>query len=238
LNDGWSSDEQHEVRPLKKIIAHPTSEMLSACADIDVQIEIFLEARQSVLPLGEYEAHMEADCLFKLAIRQVEGVLELARKDVVLLPPAAVAARAAYETAVKAAWLVNMDDPMDREARWLVHLASEERYLRKAVHRMGQPVRPDDSMLLRAERLRSFIEAVDREIPVGVTRLQRTPTFEQMLESIGGTARYVLYMETSQFMHAEHAATWLYRRGGVGTARNSESLSSPKTGGSRSGLRG
>ena len=40
--------------------------------------------------------------LFKLVIRQIEGVLTAARHDLVLLPAAFACARAALETAAKA----------------------------------------------------------------------------------------------------------------------------------------
>jgi hypothetical protein len=213
---------------VKKVLVQPTPEMLSVCRDIEIQIEIFLEVRQEVPPLGTHEAPIEADCLFNLAIRHVEGVLELARKDVVLLPPAVAAARAAFEAAVKAAWLVDMDDPMDCEARWLMHLESEERYLSRMAGRMSKNGAPDEALLRRANRLRTFREAVAQAMPVGVNRILEVPTFEQMLGSIGGRERYVLYIETSQYIHAEHAATWLYRRGGVGTAKELGEFVEPK----------
>lgn len=216
------------MRPLKKVILRPTSEMLSVCAGIDIQIEIFLEILESVSPIGVYEAHVEAACLFNLARRHVEGVLELARNDVVLLPPAVAAARAGFEAAVKAAWLVDMDDPMDCEARWLVHLQSEESYLSRMAHRITEKGMPNEAMLERAAKLRSFRESVARAIPVGVARLPKIPPFEEMLASIGGKERYVLYIETSQYLHAEHAATWLYRRGGVGTAKEMGEFVEPK----------
>jgi hypothetical protein len=37
-----------------------------------------------------------------------------------------------------------------------------------------------------------------------------------MLSYIGGKDLYVHYIETSQFAHAEHTATWLYRSKGLG----------------------
>jgi hypothetical protein len=72
---------------VETVLVQPTPEILSICADIDAQIEIFLEARHSVPPLGRFEAQTEAACLFNLAIRHAEGVIELTKKDLVLLPP-------------------------------------------------------------------------------------------------------------------------------------------------------
>ena len=49
--------------------------------------------------------------------------------------------------------------------------------------------------------------------------LSRFPSFDQMLTSIGGQNLYAVYVHLSQFMHGEHAATWLYRSGGLGTEK-------------------
>ena len=46
---------------------------------------------------------------------ECRGVITLARTDLVLLPPAQVAARAAFEASVRAAWLVHAADPFERE---------------------------------------------------------------------------------------------------------------------------
>ena len=48
-----------------------------------------------------------------------------------LLPPAKAAARAAFKSSVKAAWLVHPRDPFEREARSLAHLRTEEDYLNR-----------------------------------------------------------------------------------------------------------
>ena len=50
---------------------------------------------------GKYESEVEARSLFMLAIRNIEGVVELARRDLAMLSPALAAARAAFETAIK-----------------------------------------------------------------------------------------------------------------------------------------
>jgi hypothetical protein len=112
-----------------KTILPITEPLTKTCELLDDLAARFLATRRETLPpLGKYEAEVEAQNLFNLAIRDLEGVLALARADLVLLPPALAAARACFEAAVKAAWLIDADDPFDREARWLVHLASEERY--------------------------------------------------------------------------------------------------------------
>jgi hypothetical protein len=88
----------------------PNATINTACAALDQVISLFLDARRT-LPQSKYEADFEAVNLFNLVIRHVEGVLALARSDLVLAPPAYACARAAFETAAKAAWIVNADDP-------------------------------------------------------------------------------------------------------------------------------
>jgi hypothetical protein len=113
---------------MTKTIQPITAPLARVCVLLDDLLGQFITAcRESLPPLGKYEAEVEALNLFKLAIRNIEGVIALARTDLVLLPPAIASARAGFEAAVKAAWLIDADDPFDREARWIVHLASEER---------------------------------------------------------------------------------------------------------------
>jgi hypothetical protein len=68
-----------------------------------------LSIERIALQLGKYEAEIEAWALFNLAIRHIDGVIALARHDLILLPPALMAARAGFEAAIKAAWLVDAD---------------------------------------------------------------------------------------------------------------------------------
>jgi hypothetical protein len=86
-----------------------TFEVGAACRELDSAIRRFLAARRTLPALGKYESEIEALNLFYLTLRDVEGVIELGRADLVLLPPAMAAARAAFECGVKSAWLVDAD---------------------------------------------------------------------------------------------------------------------------------
>jgi len=48
-----------------------------------------------------------------------------------------------------------------------------------------------------------------------------------MLSELGGEALYLFYMKLSQTAHGEHAATWLYRSGGLGTMNRSGEFITP-----------
>jgi Family of unknown function (DUF5677) len=204
-----------------KTILPITEPLAKTCELLDDLVARFLATRRETLPpLGKYEAEIEAQNLFNLAIRHLEGVLALARTDLVLLPPALAASRACFEAAVKAAWLVDADDPFDREARWLVHLASEERYCARIADRFIKLGHGRETLVSslreREAKIKTFRVAVEAKLPKHVTRLKRSPSFEEMVGSLGGEGLYSFYILLSQSSHAEHQATWSYRAGGLG----------------------
>jgi hypothetical protein len=59
-------------------------------------------------------------------IRNVEGVLLMAREDLRLLPAAFSTSRTAYEVAIRVLWLMDPTDPYEREVRWLAYLSQDE----------------------------------------------------------------------------------------------------------------
>jgi hypothetical protein len=234
---------EHQRRPRhqQNVIMPTTKSVERVCALLDDVIESFIRTRNETLRFGKYEAAIEARLLFNLAIRHTEGVIALARHDLILLPSAQMAARAGFEAAIKAAWLVDADDPFDREARWLAHLSSEERYLSRSANELSEAeqnatVSPQvrEVRLARAEQLRKW-EASVRDfrlevaemLPPDVVRLKGIPTFKDMLASLGGQKLYSLYVYLSQTAHAEHNATWLYRTGGLGTKKRIGEFVSP-----------
>src|SRR4029077_3731485 len=114
-----------------------TEEIATKCDVLDLIIEEFLAAKNALDgSYRVYEAPFEALNLFNLTIRHVEGVIALARRDLVMLPPAELAARAALESAVRAAWTMAPADLFERESRWLAHLKTEEDTLSRAI-RLG-----------------------------------------------------------------------------------------------------
>lgn len=113
-------------------------------ADIAIKCDILemmvaeSEARTSALPTFGYEAPEAALNLMKVASKHVIGVT-LARTDFNLLPSAEVAARAAYEASVRAAWMLAPPTHFEREARCATHLRGEVDYLEKEI-REGKEV--------------------------------------------------------------------------------------------------
>ncbi len=192
------------------IIKPPSAEVLAACHQLDRAVGRFLDARQR-LQVGRFEADIEACLLFNLVARHVEAVISLARTDLALLPAAYATARSAFETATKAAWMVDSDDPYAREARWLAHIAEEERVYQRAAGRS-----PDTATranyLSYAEQLRGFRTAVHAALPSNVSLPKGNPSVEEACRLIGGERLYSLYIYLSQFVHGGHLATSLYRQ--------------------------
>jgi hypothetical protein len=224
-----NTDRHRAVAIHKKTILPITGSIKSVCVLLDEVLSDFITIYRDTPPSFRYEAHREALNLFKIAIRNLEGVIELARHDLILLPPALAAARACFEAAVKAAWLVNADDPFDREARWLVHLASEERYLARMADRL-QRLKWDAAGHRQQEKIiREFRLSVETQLPPHIRRLERSPSFDAMLAELGSEALYLFYVNLSQTVHGEHAATWLYRGGGLGTENQSGEFITPSS---------
>jgi hypothetical protein len=179
---------------------------------IDASIGRFLDARETLPRLGRFESEVEALNLLYLVVRNVEGVLVLAREDLVLLPAANASARAAFEIGAKSAWMVDVADPFEREARWLVHVQEEERvHQRLASHARKRGVSVDEITAVHTQ-IRTFREAVSARMPPHVAILQRNPSMADMLESLGSVDLYGSYISLSQYLHGGHSATRLFRR--------------------------
>jgi|GEM_PF-3347576 len=192
------------------IILPPTEQLLAACEHLERVITRLIAARDE-LDVGRYEADVEACLLFNLVLRHVESVLVLARHDMVLLPAAFTAARAAFETSNKAAWLIDADDPFEREARWLAHLGEEERVYQRAMAR-AEEASAKSSFGRYAADLGEFKTAVAALMPSHIKPLKGNPNLEEICRSIGGDRLYAMYIYLSQFVHGGHLATSLYRQ--------------------------
>lgn len=198
------------------VVIPTTPEVALVCDELEKAIWRFLNSLNTLPPLGQYESQVEAVKLFYLAIRDIEGVITLARADLVLIPPAIASARAGFEAAVKAIWMIDADDPYECEGRWLAHLKTEARFHNRIAaryERIGKDARSNHKM---AETLASFSQAVEERLPPGIKVPKGIPSLDKMLESTGVEHLYATYIYLSQFAHAEHAATWLYRTGGLG----------------------
>src|SRR5437879_3921364 len=152
---------------MSNIVLPPTPTILQIASILDRTISQFLKTCRTVPPLGKFESEVEAMKLLNLVVRNIEAITELAKIDLVLVPSANVLARAVFEVAVKAAWMVTPSDPFEREVRWLAHLEEEarmhERIAGKVARFGGNPTYFEN----QRDSIRSFRTGVVGLLPAG-----------------------------------------------------------------------
>lgn len=197
----------------ESIQIEPTAEVLKVVSQIDKGIGRVLKSTASLAPgLGKFEAPIEAWNLLKLVIRYVEGVLTLAREDLVLLPSAIVLSRSAFESSVKLRWLLAPDDDFDREARWLAHLKTEIAFLDKCDKALQERSNSETKFYRAKNSLQEFHDDVSDLLPATTSRIKQTPNVYDMLKILGEEERYSMYFTACQYSHSTHFATGMYRR--------------------------
>lgn len=194
------------------IIMPPSPEIVRLAALLEIAIGQLLLGLRTDGPSGKWEAEIEAQVLFTLIVRHAEGVTELARRDLVLLPPAMTVARAAFETSVKALWILHPDNPYARESRWLCYLKSEETYGIRIADRLRTMGIDGEQFRDTAHQIRDFRVGVETMLPDGYTAPSELPNFEGMINSLEFEKWYIHYMAFSQFSHGTRIAGNLYRR--------------------------
>lgn len=196
---------------MSNAVLHPTPEILKTTDLIDQGIVRFIQARFTVTLSGR-ESDVESMLLLNLVIRNMYAILELARRDIVLLPAANVLARAVFEIAIKSAWMVQPDDPYMRELRWLVHLEEEARLHEQIVTRVTESGGDPSGFQERAAICRGFANGVSGKLPPGYQKIRRNPDLDSMLKDIGQKKMYTVYRMLAAYVHGGHASTWLYRK--------------------------
>ncbi|MEP0881368.1 DUF5677 domain-containing protein [Trichocoleus sp. ST-U3] len=162
----------------------------------------------------EYRADVEALHLLQLTICHVESVVSLAQQNLALLPSAAVISRSAFETAMNALWMLEPEDPSQRQVRLIAFMQEEidfyDRYIKK-LNELGV----DSANTLKIEqdrdKIKLFREAVIRNLPLEYKSLPKMPNIFDMLRSMNREVTYPFYRILCQYVHGTHAATWRYK---------------------------
>lgn len=161
--------------------------------------------------LGKWEADVEAFHLLLLSACHASSTAHLARISQSLQPSTFALARVCMECGARALWLLQPDQPFEREARWLAHLHSDA----SASERLGKALKgPNLRHPLEdvACQIREFASAVEAKLPTNVDRVTQVPNFRSILEAIGNPEKYALYVQLSQITHGTHFATGTFRR--------------------------
>lgn len=128
-----------------EIVLPPPPELRAVADALEGAIGSYVSAFAMLGAGGTWEALDEAGLMLLLMIRNIEGVILLSRRDLVLLPGAMVMARSAFETGVAVRWMLDPDDPYEREMRWLRMCRAHEDYYRRMADRIeslgGDPSR-------------------------------------------------------------------------------------------------
>lgn len=135
--------------------------------------------------LGKYESEKEAFNLLVIVLRDIEAFLLLAKKDLSLLPAAEAVARPAFEIATRIVWMLQPNDPFDREARWILHIKAEEDDREKMVKFQKElGVKVEQNNLL--SEIRNFREGItDLLKQKGYCPPKQFPNMRDMLNAIG-----------------------------------------------------
>jgi hypothetical protein len=196
-----------------KTVLQPTPEILTVAELLDHAISRFLDSLATPPTSGTFEVNDECLMLIALAIRHVEGVITLAKRDLVLLPAAWVMTRAAYEAGMRILWMLDPSDPFAREVRWLAHVKEGEQYYKRMAEQLDRLGADSAGMQSVYENIRDFRLAVEAKLPSPHSPLPKIPGPAKMLETMSGMQdKYVAYMVMSQYTHGTFVATELYRR--------------------------
>lgn len=198
----------------------PTPEVLAVCEVVDLVVERYLKTLgRRRLGLERFESEIEAYTMLKLMLRHAEGVLLLARHDLVLLPSALVTSRALFEASVRCRWMLKPIDPFEREVRWLAHFRSAEEQWSKLAK--------SKYILEEARAQAADSEAVYRRFGDGIADLLRKegnlplknpPNLWEMLKELDEPHLYLRYILLSAYTHSNLEAGSLYREN-LGSAK-------------------
>jgi hypothetical protein len=201
-------------------VAAPSPSLLRAADLLYDGVGHLLEAREQIdVEYQKYDSSHDALNLLYHSIRHVEAVVELARKDLVMLSAAITSARAALESSMRALWLVDCDNPFEREGRWLGFIAEEVQSRTRAAKRLSSDGHTDLAAenLQVAQELESHRQDVVRLLPAGISQ-QPLPKFDALLTKTNTSISYAIYMIGSQYTHGTSWALARFRQG-LGTKR-------------------
>jgi hypothetical protein len=165
--------------------------------------------------MGRWEAPQEGLALGWLLIRNIEVVVELARRDEVFVTAAWSNTRVAFELATKIIWMLHPADRYEAECRWLSLLGEYEGIERKLAREVPSHAELHNA---KAEAIGTFREGVIRALPGGY-RVRGMPSFLNMLNALDTPEMYQFYRQGSQYVHGGMYASASYSKN-LGSERN------------------
>lgn len=194
----------------------PTPEIQTVLKLIEELLNRLKSESSKIQISGDYQSDITIANLLKLLVRNVESILCLARHDLLLLPSALVIARTVLETAANILWLMQPEDMVDREIRLIYLLRCEneqrEKYIKNLIE-LGVDKSELEVIESQKEEVQKYCDAIKSRIPSGYTIEEENKlTVESLLASLNLKNVYPTYRTLCSFTHANHAATWIYKR--------------------------
>jgi Family of unknown function (DUF5677) len=213
---------------IPKVVRSPSLHLRRAVQLLDEGQNQLLAARNGLdRGLGQFESTHDSLNLLYLCIRHIDSVIVLATQDSVLWPAAITVARGAFETCVRSLWLVDADDPFEREGRWLGLLDSDVETRHRFVRRAEADSETKVNAAAQRELAKHFRQRHD-QIKVLLAEKGRAPVavpkMDAMMKATRIRTSYAHYVQSSQYAHGTLWATWAFR-GGDWDTRSGKELS-------------
>lgn len=199
-------------RPEEPTAVPPTPALIEAAKLLEDLSLIAIKAIGKLENVKYYENSSEAVTLGYVVVRQVESVAILAKRDLVTIPAALVISRSILEMTARILWMLQPEDPMQREARWLALLGVEASYLQRLGKFQSSFGQDGTTVLESARKTAEFKNAVEEKLPDPITRLKGLPDFRSILKELNREPLYAYYMELSQYTHGGTVASGLYKK--------------------------
>jgi hypothetical protein len=112
-------------------------------------------------------------------------------------------------------WLLQPENPLEREARWLAILKESEEHYGKIAN--GMETTNEDPEIVEGlrgtkEQIHEFRINVEAALPKDIKLIKKTPSLRSMAEATGEEHKYYVYAHASQYVHGTAGATEAYRR--------------------------
>jgi hypothetical protein len=158
-------------------------------------------------PKNKSYSDIAAENFLRLLGNHIEGVWHLADQRIHLLPSALVISRSVIEVFGKLIWLIEPDDPDQRELRLIAMLKSEKDennlYKNKDESRFEQDKKLFDIHINNAETNLSDPDKSKKY-------RDGNPKGKELLKKIGEERLVPLYNQLHKSVHGNHSATWIY----------------------------
>ena len=194
---------------MSPIAVPPCPQVLLAAEFLEKTCERFVSARVDAPHSYHPILDMAITHFVYVAIRNAEGVVALARTDLVLYPAASTLARTVFETAVRVIWLTQSILPQERLSRYLGLLAEQIKAQEKLLQRASHAPEALPDIQSELESLREWRDGLSKEC---ASPHNTMPHFDALLTAINRPDLYGVYIVLSQFSHGGHAAADVFSR--------------------------